>query len=76
MSAPASCRGCDTKWIGLRVCHCSACHVTFTGVTTFDMHQVRGRCKHPTRVGLVLSTIATYTETWGTDATAEPDVND
>lgn len=31
-----------------RLCHCGACHRTFSGVSTFDMHRFRGVCYEPT----------------------------
>jgi hypothetical protein len=40
----ARCGGCDTRWTGANVCHCAACHRTFTGVSGFDRHRVRGVC--------------------------------
>ena len=38
-SAPSriGCGGCDNRWTGLRACHCSACHRTFTGIRGFDI---------------------------------------
>lgn len=33
------------EWTGLNACHCSACGLTFGGLSGFDMHQVGGRCR-------------------------------
>ncbi len=30
---------CGTGWTGLSVCHCAACHLTFTAVGSFDEHR-------------------------------------
>lgn len=37
----ATCGGCKARWhqAGNRTGHCSGCHRTFSGVTTFDAHQ-------------------------------------
>jgi hypothetical protein len=32
------------EWSGALACHCSSCGLTFSGVTTFDEHQVGPRC--------------------------------
>jgi hypothetical protein len=34
-----ACKRCDTTWTGLRIEHCPACHQTFTGSTSGDMHR-------------------------------------
>ena len=43
MSA-TTCGGCTVRWhqAGNRTGHCSQCHRTFSGVTTFDAHQHMG----------------------------------
>jgi hypothetical protein len=52
-----TCGGCDKNWTGTSRCHCSACHETFSGITTFDLHRQanskRGKCKKPAYIGLV-----------------------
>lgn len=52
-----TCGGCNKKWTGMLACHCSNCHESFSGITTFDLHREatgeRGRCKKPSRLGLV-----------------------
>lgn len=30
---------CGATWTGQRMCHCAACHRTFSGLTTFDDHR-------------------------------------
>ena len=53
------CGTCNYWWTGLRACHCSGCHRTFTGLTAFDMHRegdhAKGtrHCVNPASVGLV-----------------------
>lgn len=46
-----TCQGCSVTWRGLAPAHCSACHETFSGVSTFDEHRKagngRGRCLDP-----------------------------
>lgn len=42
----ATCR-CGASWGGLSPCHCTACHVTFSGIKLFDAHQIRGVCHDP-----------------------------
>ena len=34
------CRHCGAIWKASRICHCVACHQTFTGFEGFDQHQV------------------------------------
>lgn len=64
---------CGAGWSGLAMCHCSLCHETFSGVTTFDRH-IRGSSNtyhvHPPEVlkkngepALVLRTTGA-TPTW------------
>jgi hypothetical protein len=57
---PITCGGCPTTWTGLARCHCSGCHRTFSGVTTFDLHRRprgwHGSCVDP-------ATLATATGT-------------
>lgn len=40
---PIPCR-CGAHWTGLNRAHCSACHITFGGVASFDRHRAGGRC--------------------------------
>lgn len=49
-----TCNGCDNRWTGLRTCHCSACHRTFTGLSAFDLHRRYDHCADPTNCGLVI----------------------
>jgi hypothetical protein len=48
-----TCRGCENWWTGLSSAHCSACHITFTGIYAFDMHRRGGRCADPNDIDLV-----------------------
>lgn len=34
----------DCRKANGRQCHCSVCHRTFTGISTFDQHRVGGTC--------------------------------
>lgn len=52
--APYRCGGCPNTWTGLAMAHCSACHRTFSGVSGFDQHRLRGVCVNPAERGLVL----------------------
>jgi hypothetical protein len=53
-----TCR-CGAHWGGLSTGHCSACHLTFTGITAFDKHRTGSHandtraCLDPASVGLV-----------------------
>lgn len=46
---------CGATWGGLNTCHCASCHLTFTGVTAFDLHRRTGRCQDPRVAGLALA---------------------
>ena len=39
------CGTCPARWGGTSTAHCSRCHLTFSGVTGFDFHQVGERCR-------------------------------
>lgn len=41
---PHSCR-CGARWGGLATAHCSACHITFTGLAAFDAHRQGSHAK-------------------------------
>ena len=47
-----TCGGCPATWTGTRIAHCSGCHETFSTVSNFDTHRVRGVCEDPVEVGL------------------------
>lgn len=64
---PHSCGRCTRRWTGTSAAHCTACHVTFTGITNFDRHRSEGRCRPPEVVGLVEKVRAGYTA-WGRPA--------
>lgn len=55
---------CGTRWSGKGVSHCGACCLTFTGVSTFDLHRRNGRCAPPVTIGLVLVSGRAY-DVWG-----------
>lgn len=44
------CGGCDQRWTGMAPCHCSACHLTWSGITLFDRHRRGGACLTPDEV--------------------------
>jgi hypothetical protein len=56
---PHHCPRCNLRWGGLKTAHCTACHETFTTVSTFDKHRsgshAKGtrHCLPPAEVGLV-----------------------
>lgn len=56
---------CGARWSGANTTHCSKCHMTFSGVSTFDTHRKDGECVHPVFVGLTAVTGRAY-ECWGT----------
>lgn len=51
MTAEHRCGGCENHWTGSTTSHCSACHITFGSVRTFDKHQTftttRTVCQKP-----------------------------
>lgn len=61
---PFSCR-CGARWSGYETCHCGSCHITASGLATFDRHRPNGRCVPPASVGLVPIPGRAY-ECWGT----------
>lgn len=45
---PYTCGGCSNTWTPLQACHCSGCHLTFSGETLFARHiDRRGRHLDP-----------------------------
>jgi hypothetical protein len=44
---------CGASWGGSAACHCSACHETFTAITSFDKHRRHGACLRPIAAGLI-----------------------
>ena len=56
---PHHCPRCNLRWGGLKTAHCTACHETFTTVSTFDKHRAGSHasgtrhCLPPAEVGLV-----------------------
>jgi hypothetical protein len=63
-SLPNSCAGCDARWSGTATAHCSVCHRTFSGVTSFDRHRRDGRCTDPAGLGMRPVAGRAY-ECWG-----------
>jgi hypothetical protein len=73
----ATCSGCDSSWTALGLCHCSACHQSFSGLTLFDLHRVGGHCLHPSALtfqqlplrqdaaGVWRSSVVRRENTWG-----------
>lgn len=65
---PHGCNGCDKRWSGSSMAHCSACHETFGGVSTFDKHRAGtkdktrriGECAPPAELGLSLNDHGTW----------------
>ena len=56
MSEIFTCR-CGSGWTGRNRSHCSACHITFGGVASFDKHRRSGatigrKCLNPDSLGL------------------------
>lgn len=47
---PHSCGRCARRWSGQAMCHCSACHETFSSVSSFDSHRSRGECLDPSKI--------------------------
>jgi hypothetical protein len=52
MNMGFTCSGCENTWTGANVAHCAAaeCHQTFSTVTWFDKHRVRGKCVDPAKL--------------------------
>lgn len=44
MAHETACPECGRRWSGRRECHCAACHHHFGSPSSFDRHQVDGRC--------------------------------
>lgn len=62
MTHPHTCGGCTNTWTGLAQAHCSVCHQTFGGVTSFDRHRLDGACRHPSTIGLTVGTRGVWSE--------------
>lgn len=59
-----TCR-CGAEWTGLGRCHCSKCHTTFGGLTSFDKHRKNEICLHPEELELIEKNnvwVGTYSE--------------
>lgn len=50
-----TCKQCGKSWGGMNTCHCTGCHLTFTGITAFDAHRKGGICNLPESVGLEIN---------------------
>lgn len=63
-----TCSGCDKRWSGFNMAHCSVCHETFGGVGSFDKHRAGtkdkcrsiGECTPPAEMGLTQNTHGTW----------------
>lgn len=55
---------CEAVWSGSRVCHCSACHYTFSSLGGFDQHRPP-ECRTPQELGLEVLRISGNVEVWG-----------
>lgn len=55
---------CGARWGGLRTAHCASCHLTFSGISTFDAHKP-GDCRNPAQCGMVVLRISGTTKIWG-----------
>lgn len=70
-TAPFQCKDCGRQWTGQEVCHCTACHETFSTEDNFDGHRKHGRCAKPRKVivgGYRLKAVAgPYGKTWVRD---------
>lgn len=42
-----TCSGCEATWTGAKICHCAACHRSFSVLAWFDFHRSRGKCRDP-----------------------------
>lgn len=49
-----SCSGCEDKWTGQKVAHCSVCHRGFNTARLFDDHRQRDKCVDPETIGMVI----------------------
>ncbi len=65
------CGRCDARWDGAAMCHCSSCHATFGGVSSFDRHRAgskpgsgnhfkQGECTDPSLLGYELNKHGTW----------------
>jgi hypothetical protein len=62
---------CGARWSGYSTSHCRGCHRTFTAVGPFDAHRVKGVCKDPAELGMVLADGRAY-EAWRLPDREEP----
>jgi len=47
-----TCAKCPAIWTGEGRCHCSKCHITYGGLTSFDNHRRGNKCAKPESLGL------------------------
>lgn len=50
--SPGCCK--HLRFNGAKICHCAACHHTFSGITGFDTHKKMDGCRPPETCGLIL----------------------
>lgn len=69
MSEGFTCSGCNSVWTGLNRCHCSKCHETFGGVSSFDKHLQprRKKCIYPEKLGLTQNEQGVWVGVYGVD---------
>jgi hypothetical protein len=60
-----TCAACGRRWTGLKACHCSACHVTFTSLTAFDIHRRNSICFDPNTINGLTRITKLYWSGWG-----------
>lgn len=58
---------CGSSWTGKNRSHCSACHVTFGGVASFDRHRQSIGCVAPEDLGLVDNGNGVWVSRYGVD---------
>lgn len=61
---------CGSRWTGENRSHCSACHNTFGGVTSFDSHRYgdiekERKCRKPEKMGLNQNEHEIWVATYG-----------
>jgi hypothetical protein len=56
--------GCGAWWTGNERSHCGGCHLTFSSLTSFEIHRRGLTCNEPAKVGLVARQ-AKFGDIWG-----------
>lgn len=47
-----TCSKCPAEWTGDNRCHCSVCHITWGGLSSFDKHRRGKSCLTPESLSL------------------------